>query len=261
VSLSEVIGPIPYRIALAGGWIDQPFVSRHDPDPPGSMVVVSVEPTSWYMERSGMATSTRRAALRLHPDGLPEGDEAGTVRRLYEEENRHGGPPSGSQDMIGLVYPGISRLDYDAGHEGGVYPAHVESCTDPEVARWLERVVHILAVAPRPERYDPLADVCIDDEWVGRLGRSGAACFDAIQRRDVAALGESVNECMRCWDALVPASFDHPALTVDWRGLLGHYRSRHPGAMCSASGGGYLYVISEDEVAGAFHPRVRLPRR
>ena len=26
--LTEVIGEIPYRLQLAGGWIDQPFVSQ-----------------------------------------------------------------------------------------------------------------------------------------------------------------------------------------------------------------------------------------
>ncbi|GEM_PF-6845641 len=34
---------IPYRLALAGGWIDQPFVSERNPEPPGSMVVISEE--------------------------------------------------------------------------------------------------------------------------------------------------------------------------------------------------------------------------
>ena len=39
--LTEVIGAMPYRMALAGGWIDQPFVSRLNPDPTGSIVTVT----------------------------------------------------------------------------------------------------------------------------------------------------------------------------------------------------------------------------
>ena len=50
----EVIGDIPYRLALAGGWIDQPFVSQHNPKPPGSMVVVGIAPTIPFMERCGL---------------------------------------------------------------------------------------------------------------------------------------------------------------------------------------------------------------
>ena len=35
--INSVISEIPCRMALAGGWIDQPFVSRLNPSPPGSM--------------------------------------------------------------------------------------------------------------------------------------------------------------------------------------------------------------------------------
>ena len=38
--IAEIIGEIPNRLQLAGGWIDQPFVSRHIPKPPGAMIVV-----------------------------------------------------------------------------------------------------------------------------------------------------------------------------------------------------------------------------
>ena len=131
--LTDVIGAIPYRMAFAGGWIDQPFVSRCNPSPPGSMVVVALEPTFRFMDRSGMATGTRNVALRLWNGKLPERAAAELVRELYAEENRGKPEPSGSQDMIGLIYPGVSRLDFDASHEGGVFPAHIESNNDPAI--------------------------------------------------------------------------------------------------------------------------------
>ena len=43
--------------------------------------------------------------------------------------------------MAGLIYPGINRLDYDFNFEGGIFPVHVESCQDPQIAQWLEKVV------------------------------------------------------------------------------------------------------------------------
>jgi len=66
------------------------------------------------------------------------------VRELYEAENKGKAQPSGSQDMIGLIYPGVNRLDYDYAANGGVFPAHIESCNSPKVARWLEKVLHLL---------------------------------------------------------------------------------------------------------------------
>ena len=183
-------------MAFAGGWIDQPFVSRLNPDPPGSMVVVGLEPTFRFMDRAGMSTGTRKVATRLWNGRLPQGEPARLVRELYEEENRGLAEPSGSQDMIGLIYPGVSRLDFDAAHAGGIFPVHIESNNDPAVARWLESVVSMVPVAPRPEGYNPLGVKNLDPQWIRRLGQSGKDCYGAIVARDLKGLAASMNECM-----------------------------------------------------------------
>jgi len=90
-----------------------------------------LEPDCWFMERAGMAGGTRRVALELWGGALPDRPPAELVRELYRAENDGKPEPSGSQDMIGLIYPGISRLDYDARHEDGYFPVHIESCRDP----------------------------------------------------------------------------------------------------------------------------------
>jgi len=256
-SIADVVGCLPYRMAFAGGWIDQPFVSRLNPRPPGSMVVVGLEPTIPYMDRCGMATSTRKAAAGLWGRALPAGDPAQLVRELYAEENRGRAEPSGSQDMIGLIYPGVSRLDYDAGHEGGLFPAHIESCRDARVARWLEEHIWMVPVAPRPAGYHPLVTRNLDRERIRRLGRPGKDCYDAIVAMDLAGLGRSFNECMRCWEAILPATVRHPAITVDLVGIMESYQSISAGAMYSGCGGGYLYVASRDPVPGGFRVTVR----
>jgi len=254
---AALIGKMPYRLALAGGWIDQPLLSRHDPAPPGSMVVVAIEPDFRWMDRCGMATSTRAVATRLWNGRLPSGDPALRVRELYAEENKGRPDPSGSQDMIGLLYPGVSRLDYDSRHEGGFFPRHIESCTDPVVARWLESVVHVIPVAPRPDGYNPLEEQNLDPSWIARLGGSGRDCYRAILSRDIGALGESMNSCMSCWEAILPRTVRHPAIRVDLPAMLRCYQQRHAGAMYSGCGGGYLYVISSHTVPGSFTVRVR----
>ncbi len=256
--MGEVIGKVPYRLALAGGWIDQPFVSRLLPQPPGSMVVVGVEPTCRFMERSGLATGTRRAALQLWKHGLPAGDPARLIKDLYAFENQNQTEPSGSQDMIGLFYPGVNRLDYDPSFEDGVFPRHIESCNDPGVARWLENVIHLLPVEPRPMDYSPLGVKNLDRDWAVKLGQSGRDCYAAILSRDIDALGASMNLCMACWEALLPHTVRHPTLKVDLPALLAHYQSRYPGAMYSGCGGGYLYVVSESPVPGGFKVQVRI---
>jgi hypothetical protein len=256
-TLQDAIGRFPYRLQMAGGWIDQPFVSECNPEPPGSMVVVSLLPTVRYMDRSGMATGTRVVAQRLWADTLPDRPPAELVRELYQAENHGRDDPSGSQDMCGMVYPGISRLDYDVGVEGGWFPAHVETTTDAKVVAWLERVVHLVPVGGRPSGYDPLGLKHLDPAWIARLGASGRACFEAIVAMDVAALGESLNECSRAWGAILPHIYDHHSLTIDLRGLLAGYAALYPGAMYSGCGGGYVIVASDQPPPGSARISVR----
>ena len=59
---------LPYRIDLAGTWIDQPYVSKYHP---GWAITVSLEPTIEFNERCGMSTSTRNAAKKIWPYYLP----------------------------------------------------------------------------------------------------------------------------------------------------------------------------------------------
>ncbi len=255
--IAAVAGKIPYRMAFAGGWIDQPFISIHKPRPPGSMVVVGVEPTFRFMDRSGMATSTRQVARKLWGDALPDGDPRELVRTLYDAENHSKAEPSGSQDMAGLIIPGISRLDYDYACEGGCFPAHIETNCDPGVVHWLEGIVHLVPIAQRPPQYSPLDQKNLDPEWIGRLGQSGKDCYAAIVAMDAQRLGASMNECMRCWEAILPGTVRHPSINLDLIGILKHYQSRCAGAMYSGCGGGYLYLVSEEPVPGAFHVQVR----
>jgi hypothetical protein len=257
-SITEAIGDFPYRIQLAGGWIDQPFVSRLNPEPPGSMVVVSLEPTFRMMDRAGMATGSREIALRMWNGRLPAEDPGKLVEALYEEENRGKAEPSGTQDMIGLIYPGVSRLDYDYEYRGGVFPRHIESNNDPEVARWLEGVLNVVTVMPRPDGYNPLGVKNLDGEWVGKLSRSGKDCYDAIVAKDVGALGRSLNLNMECWERMLPRTVSHETIKMDLVGLLRHYQGRYPGAMYSGCGGGYLLVVSEEGVPGGSRVKVRI---
>jgi hypothetical protein len=258
--LAKVLGSIPNRLQLAGGWIDQPFVSRHNPKPPGSMVVAQIEPDFRPMDRSGFASGTRVIAARLWRGKLPNRPRAELVRELYEAENKGKAEPSGSQDMVGLIYPGINRLDYDFAANGGVFPSHIESLNNARIARWLEKVLQILPVEPRPAGYSPLGEKNLDPKWVARLGQSGRDCFDAIRRMDVQALGASLNLNMQCWATLLPQVLRHPLLQVDLVALLKAYQRHYAGAMYSGCGGGYLIVASNQPVPGAFTVNVRVAR-
>lgn len=225
------------------------------------MVVVQIEPNFRPMDRSGLATGTRAVASRLWRGRVPKRPLDILVRELYEAENKSKAEPSGSQDMIGLIYPGVNRLDYDYAANGGIFPVHMESLTSARHARWLEKILHLVPVEPRPLGYSPLGIKQLAPKWVARLGYTGMDCFEAITKMDADALGASLNETMRCWEKLLPHVLAHPLIKIDLKAILRIYQREFPGAMFSGCGGGYLIVVSEEPVPGAFKINVRTTER
>ena len=259
--IAKLLGAIPNRLQLAGGWIDQPFASRHNPNPPGSMVVVQIEPNFRPMDRSGIGSSTRKIAIRIWKGKLPDRPPADLARELFAVENKGKAEPSGSQDMIGLVYPGVNRLDYNYEADGGVFPVHIESCNSSRVARWLEKVLHLIPVEPRPNGYSPLGKKNLEPKCVAKLGQTGQDCYDAIVKMNARALGASFNLNMKCWETLLPHVVRHPLLRPDLMPLLKAYQKQYLGAMYSGCGGGYLIVVSNEPVPGAFKVNVRIAQK
>lgn len=237
----------PYRVCIAGGWIDQPWVSEIHP---GSVVVAQIWPTLDFNDRSGLATSSRRVALELWGDRIPEGDVIRNAQLLFGAEN----PPgtkyiSGSQDHIGLLAPGINRLYYD----GGYWPVRIESCIDPGICDWLSGVLHLIPLDPRPEGYDPLKIKNLKQPLVKELGESGNACWESILKKDVEGLGRAMTRSFLAWRKILPHT------VPDWvmQEMEAKYLSHYPGVITSGSGGGYAMVVSDKEIEGAIKIKVK----
>ncbi len=237
----------PFRLCLAGGWMDQPWVSEIYP---GSVVVAQIWPTMDFNDRSGLATSSRKIGIEIWGDRYPDGDFRQNARLLFGAEN----PPgkkyvSGSQDQIGLLYPGINRLHYN----GGYWPEEIESTTEKDICDWLSEVLHLVPLEPRPEGYDPLEVMHLQKPFIRELGEAGDSCWQAILQRNVNGLGRALTNTLLSWKRILP-------LTVpDWvmNEMENKYLSTYPGAITSGSGGGYVIVVSEKEVEGAIKIRVR----
>jgi cytidyltransferase-like protein len=237
----------PYRLCLAGGWIDQPWVSKIHP---GSVVVAQILPTMDFNDRSGLATSSRKVGIKIWGDKYPESDHEQNAKLLFGAEN----PPgtlyvSGSQDHIGLLYPGISRLYYN----GGYWPGKIESTTDKDICNWLSEVLHLVPLEPRPDGYDPLKIKNLEKQLIKELGEAGELCWESILKKDIAGLGKGLTNTFLSWKKILPLTI--PDRVMDE--VENKYLPDYPGAITSGSGGGYIIVVSEKEVKGAIKIRVR----
>jgi hypothetical protein len=141
-----------------------------------------------------------------------------------------------------------------------VFPSHIETLNEARSGRWLEKVLYLLPVEPRPDGYNPLGEKNLNPRWISRLGQTGKDCFNAIKNRDIDALGASLNETMLCWEKLLPHVVRHPLIKFDLPRLLKVYQRNFPGAMFSGCGGGYLLVVSNKPVPGALQVTVRITK-
>jgi cytidyltransferase-like protein len=238
---------IPYRIDLAGGWLDQPNVSSLAA---GNVLTICIEPDYDFNDRSGMSTSSRKKAIELWQVDIPTGDKEKLARTLFCFENPPGSKYiSGSQDSFGIVLPGLNRLYYS----GNYLPSEIESITDPELLAWIEERLWLVPLFPRYSDYDVLADTNITAENAKKLGDASLACWNALKNKDVQQFGTAFRQSFEAQIAMYPHMVTDEILEV-----LNQYENQALGwKLSGAGGGGYLTFVSEKPIANAIQIRIR----
>jgi cytidyltransferase-like protein len=232
---------LPYRIDLAGGWLDQPFVSKHCPGP---VVTISLEPTMEFNERSGMAVSTRRHARELWGVKIPPGNYELLAKTLFCFDNPPGTKViSGSQDAIGLVFPGLAYAYYN----GGYWPEHIEHRMDESLLSFVENSLYLVSLGPRFSDYDVLSETVFNKDLAGALAKAADANWNAILRQDIHKFGQSLRDSFDAQVAMFPHMMNDRVAA-----LVNEYRDRALGwKLSGAGGGGYLILVAERPVQGA----------
>jgi len=232
-SLLRKSSEIPYRIDLAGGWLDQPFVSSLSPGP---VITISLEPTAEFNRRSGLATSTRETASRLWGERLPALDPIETARILFACENPPGTKEvSGSQDALGITLAGIARLDYASEY----WPQKITRCLDSQTIDWLENCIRILPLEPREEQFEVLAETNITEGLARELAKAADDCWEAIERRDVQSFGAAVTASFEAQIAMFP----HMVTTAVIEAMNSIAKFSLGAKLAGAGGGGYIVYV------------------
>jgi cytidyltransferase-like protein len=232
---------IPYRIDLAGGWLDQPFVSKYYP---GCVITIGLEPTLEFNERSGMASSTRRNAIKLWGPKIPPGDYEKLAKILFCYDNPPGTEEiSGSQDAIGLVFPGLAKAYY----EGEYWPSRIDRLTDELALQFVESSLYLMTLGPRHDGFSVLSDTRIDCDGAKALADATDNCWQAILDRDIERFGLHFQQSFDAQIAMFPNM-----MTPMVRKLIDQYKDQALGwKLSGAGGGGYLILVSDKPIDGA----------
>jgi cytidyltransferase-like protein len=238
---------IPYRLDLAGGWLDQPYVSKFAA---GVVLTISLEPLIEFNERSGMASSSRRRAIELWQTDLPTGDREKLAKMLFAFEN----PPgtkifAGSQDSIGIIYPGLNRLDY----AGGYWPEKIISVADHKILKWIEEHLYLTPLGQRTADFDVLKGKSITAPKVRALADAADGCWQAIQQMNLPEFGRQMRASFEAQVALFPQMTNDAV-----KAMIRRYAKKSLGwKLSGAGGGGYLVLVSQQPIPGAIRLTIR----
>ena len=229
---------LPYRLDLAGTWIDQPYVSCFGA---GWAITISLEPTVEFMERAGMSTSTRNAAKKIWPYQLPN-DNSETLAKLlfcFENDPTRQGHVSGAQDAIGICMPGLNRHYYDNNY----WPEKIESCQDEEILEWLEQHICMIPMFPRREGVSVVAGKQVTPQGVKHLSSAADACWEAIMHKNLEAFATAFQASFDAQIEMFP-SMMQPGVQE----YIDLYRDKAMAwKMSGAGGGGYLALVCRTE--------------
>lgn len=238
---------IPYRIDLAGGWLDQVYVNELHP---GSVLTICVEPDYEFNDRSGMSTSSRKKAIELWQTDIPHGDKEKIAKILFCFEN----PPgttyvSGSQDALGITMPGLNRFYYDNGY----WPTQIDSVLDVDILSWIEERIWLIPLYPRHKEYDVLADRDITKESVIALFKAAEDCWIGLKNKDANVTGRAMRDSFEAQIKMFPNMITDDIA----RQIEDHTKNAFGWKISGAGGGGYLILFSEDPIRNAIQIRIR----
>lgn len=243
---------LPYRIDLAGTWIDQPYVSQYAP---GWAITISIEPTYEFMERGGMSTSTRNAAKKIWPYELPNYNEEMLARLLFCFENdpeTDKGHISGAQDAIGICMSGLNRHYYNNTY----WPTRIQSCNDENILAWLESHLCVVPMFPRRQGCSVVEGRDITTDKVRALTSAADRCWDAILNCDLERFANAYRDSFEAQIAMFPAMIQ-PGVKeyIDvWCDKALAWK------MIGAGGGGHLALVIDGGVPDGALP-IKIRRR
>lgn len=238
---------LPYRIDLAGTWIDQPYVSKYNP---GWAITLSLEPTIEYFERCGMSTSTRNAAKKIWPHHLPLEKPEKLAEILFKFENAPGSEIiSGAQDAIGICMPGLVRHYYNNKY----WPEKFEESQNDKVLNWLENHISMVLLWPRENDLDLLSHTQINKENVKNLTEASEQAWNAINEMNIKKFAEAFSKSFEAQVKMFPNMINDKIHKV-----IDRYKDKALAwKLAGAGGGGYLILVSKEPIEGTMPIKIR----
>jgi hypothetical protein len=175
---------------------------------------------------------------------IPPGNYEKLAKILFCYDNPPGTEEvSGSQDAIGLVFPGLAKAYY----EGEYWPSHIETCRDELTLQFVENSLYLMTLGPRHEGFSVLADTRIDKRGARALAGATEGCWEAILDHDIERFGRFFRAAFEAQIVMFPNMMNDRVAS-----LIRKYEDKALGwKLSGAGGGGYFILVSDAPIDDA----------
>jgi FHS family L-fucose permease-like MFS transporter len=178
-----------------------------------------------------------RAVNHRAADGMqdiPPGDPELLAKMLFSCDNPPGTSDiSGSQDALGIVLPGLNRLDYG----GNYWPERITRIDNEDILQWLESHLFLVTLGPRTGNYTVVSNKKVDEAGAKQLARAAEHCWDAILSKDLNGFGKHFRKSFEAQVNMFPNMADDNIFKA-----IDRYRDSALGWKLSGAGGGNYLV-------------------
>ncbi len=146
--------------------------------------------------------------------------------------------------------PGVNGLN----HNGDFWPEKITSIpNDERILKFIEDHLWLIPLDRRVSGYSPYEGKNIHLEAVKDLAKAADDCWEAVQACDYEAFGKSIRDCFDAQVRLFPNT-----APAEIREQIDRYKSQAIGwKLSGAGGGGYLVLVSDQEIPNALKIRIR----
>lgn len=160
---------------------------------------------------------------------------------------------AGSQDAIGIVYPGLNLLDYAGGE---YWPREIVSEQGEDILQFLESRIWLWPLGARAAGYSVLENTDVGSEAAAALAAAAQNLFAAARWMDDVAVGKAMTDSFQAQIAMFP-NMTSPEIDQ----VIREVYAMHPWVLghklSGAGGGGYLVLFSEKPIPNTLQLKIR----
>jgi hypothetical protein len=147
--------------------------------------------------------------------------------------------------------PGINRFFYE---KGEYWPSKFETISDLSTIKWLEDRLYMVMLWPRPDDFVVLAETNITPDNVKKLTSAAEMAWDGLIRNDIRTFSQGFLDSFNAQVTMFPLMMNNKIANV----VEGYRNKALAWKLSGAGGGGYLILISEEEIPNAIKIKVRV---